>query len=167
MYNYNKSVRPEVRGTFDFWQSLSPIQTVSLNTLTTINIFRCRRADRDGYSDSFNVDRRRHRLRTVLTQFEDRGMFLPLTPYDQLLGELSLARQVIHRQSSNVVHERNETLICADEVVHGALLPPIQLLSTDNGRARYYQRAPRGGCCLGAGPPLPCPPSFWLGTTPP
>ena len=54
-------------------------------------------------TDVFNVDRQGLRFRTILTQFEVRGV-------------------------------------------------PTSV--------------PRGGCCLVGGPPLPCPPSFGLGTTP-
>ena len=57
----------------------------------------------------------------------------------------------------------------AEECIRGrasVLLPPATL-AAGNGRAPRYRRAPQGGCYLGEGPPLPCPPSFGLGKTPP
>ena len=113
-------------------------------------------------------------LRTVFKQFEARGVHFPWASYDQLLAPqvsyLLLGCMVINRQTSNAVHEREETLICADEVRHGAFLHHTAIGYSYRYRsAPHYQSALRGGCCLGGGGggATPCSPSFGLGITPP
>ena len=78
--------------------------------------------------------------------------------------EIPLARLVIHR-TDFCQHNVGNAEGCSRGRA-SVLLPPATL-AADNGRAPYYQRAPWGGCCLGRGPPHPCPPNFGLGTTPP
>ena len=43
-------------------------------------------ADGRAETEGYNVHRRGHEMRTVVTQFETRGVHLPWTPYDQLLA---------------------------------------------------------------------------------
>ena len=69
------------------------------------------------------------------------------------------ARLVIHQQTSARA-PRKETLSVQPRSGICALLHPTAL-ATDNGRAPFYQRAPRGGCCLGGGGAIPLSTEFW------
>ena len=65
--------------------------------------------------------------------------------------ELPPAMLVIHRTDlcqHNVGNDERCSRGQASVLLHPATL------AADNGRAQHYQRAPRGGCCLGRGPPL-------------
>ena len=101
--------------------------------------------------------------------FEARGVLLyrgPRTTSSWLSGELPPARRVIHRQTPYAMHNVRRPDMCrrGQALAHFFTL---QSLATDNGRTPHYRRAPLGSCCLGGKPPLSCPPSFGLWTTPP
>ena len=62
--------------------------------------------------------------------------------------ELQPARLVIHR-TDLCQHNVGNAEGC-NRGPASVLLPPVTL-AADNGQAPHYQRAPRGGCCLGGG----------------
>ena len=89
----------------------------------------------------------------IYVPFKARGVLYAASPVRRALsspGQLPPARLVIHRQTLCCPRRKN-TLIVETRFGIGALLHYTPIGYTDNGRATYLRRAPRGGCCLGRG----------------
>ena len=86
-----------------------------LYALTTTSFFA---ADGRAETNGYNFERCGHRLCTVLTQFEARGVHVSWAPYDQLLAPqvryLLLGRRSIDRPLTPCVHRRNVVRKCLD-----------------------------------------------------
>ena len=80
------------------------------------------------------------------------------------LHELPPGRLVIYRQTSAYERRRWTRSVQSRSGILTYLSTRLHL-AVDNGRAPHFQRAPRGGCCLGGRSLRSYTPSFGLGTT--
>ena len=111
-------------------------------------------------------------MRNILTQFEARGVHLSWAPYDQLLvHQVSYLYLLLHvGRGSTKRPPTPYTSVWRRWYVQTrsgmALFFTLQLLATESGRLLLITSACHEEAVGGGGVPLPCPPSFGLGTTP-
>ena len=124
-------------------------------------------ADRRAVTESCNSEILGHRLHTVLAQFEARRVHLSSAPYDQLISPqinyVLRGRCSTDRPLTPCTNVRRRWYVQTRSGM--ALYFTVQLLATEIGRLRIFSARHEEAATLGGEVPLPCPPSFGLGTT--